>query len=275
MKKIILTIALAIGAALTAPAQDQFFGLDPDKFMKLIEQTQKMPRDNAMLIVEQTMQVMSTNPKSYRKVLEIVTDRLSNPADSLHNEDVYMAVLKHATQSFVLSNNEKMRPKALLESAMKNRVGVKASDIDYITDKGEKANLLNNDNRFTLLYFNDPDCDACAKVKENLQASTAIKQAVETGIVRVVAINPMANEKLWKKTQMPAWVTNGWNKSQSISDGGSYDLPTLPVFYVLGRDNTVLAKNEASLKRIEKLVAKIMAMPDADSATLANLLFSK
>ena len=275
MKKIFLTIALAIGAALTAPAQEQFFGLDPDKFMKLIEQTQKMPRDNAMLIVEQTMQVMSTNPKSYRKVLEIVTDRLSNPADSLHNEDVYMAVLKHATQSFVLSNNEKMRPKALLESAMKNRVGVKASDIDYITDKGEKANLLNNDNRFTLLYFNDPDCDACAKVKENLQASTAIKQAVETGIVRVVAINPMANEKLWKKTQMPAWVTNGWNKSQSISDGGSYDLPTLPVFYVLGRDNTVLAKNEASLKRIEKLVAKIMAMPDADSATLANLLFSK
>ena len=275
MKKIILTIALAIGAALTAPAQDQFFGLDPDKFMKLIEQTQKMPRDNAMLIVEQTMQVMSTNPKSYRKVLEIVTDRLSNPADSLHNEDVYMAVLKHATQSFVLSNNEKMRPKALLESAMKNRVGVKASDIDYITDKGEKANLLNNDNRFTLLYFNDPDCDACAKVKENLQASTAIKQAVETGIVRVVAINPMANEKLWKKTQMPAWVTNGWNKSQSINDGGSYDLPTLPVFYVLGRDNTVLAKNEASLKRIEKLVAKIMAMPDADSTTLANLLFSK
>ena len=275
MKKIILTIALAIGAALTAPAQDQFFGLDPDKFMKLIEQTQKMPRDNAMLIVEQTMQVMSTNPKSYRKVLEIVTDRLGNPSDSLHNEDVYMAVLKHATQSFVLSNNEKMRPKALLESAMKNRVGVKASDIDYITDKGEKANLLNNDNRFTLLYFNDPDCDACAKVKENLQASTAIKQAVETGIVRVVAINPMANEKLWKKTQMPAWVTNGWNKSQSINDGGSYDLPTLPVFYVLGRDNTVLAKNEASLKRIEKLVTKIMAMPDADSATLANLLFSK
>ena len=275
MKKIILTIALAIGAALTAPAQDQFFGLDPDKFMKLIEQTQKMPRDNAMLIVEQTMQVMSTNPKSYRKVLEIVTDRLGNPADSLHNEDVYMAVLKHATQSFVLSNNEKMRPKALLESAMKNRVGVKASDIDYITDKGEKANLLNNDNRFTLLYFNDPDCDACAKVKENLQASAAIKQAVETGIVRVVAINPMANEKLWKKTAMPQWIVNGWNKSQSINDGGSYDLPTLPVFYVLGRDNTVLAKNEASLKRIEKVIAKIMSSPDADSETLANLLFNK
>lgn len=275
MKKFILAIALAIGAAFTAPAQEQFFGLDPDKFMKLIEQTQKMPRDNAMLIVEQTMQVMSTNPKSYRKALDMVLNRLSDPTDSLHNEDVYMAVLKHATESFVLSNNEKMRPKALLESAMKNRIGKTANDIDYITDKGEKGNLLNNDKRFTLLYFNDPDCDACAKVKENLQASAAIKQAVETGIVRVVAINPMANEKQWKKTQMPAWVTNGWNKSQSINDGGSYDLPTLPVFYVLGRDNTVLAKNEASLKRIEKVIAIIMSSPDADSETLANLLFNK
>lgn len=276
MKKIIISLIIAISSLASATAQQtQFFGMSPDKFVTLLTQTQKMPRENAVLIIKQTMEVLGTDPKSYRKGLDIALSRLGNPTDSIHNEDFYLEVLKHAANSYVLSNNEKARPQALLESAMKNTIGTIAADIDYITADGNKSNLLNNDNRFTLVYFNDPDCDACAKVKENLDASAFVKQAVETGVLRVVAINPMDNEKLWKKTTMPSWIVNGWNKSQSINNGGSYDLPTLPVFFLLGRDNVVLLKNEASLKRIEKAVALLMTNTQTDSKTLANLLFIK
>lgn len=276
MKKLIISLIIAVSALAQATAQQgQFFGVSPDKFMALLGQTQKMPRENAVLIVKQTMEVLSTDPKSYRKGLDLALPHLSDPTDSLHNEDLYITLLEHATKSYVLSSSEKARPQALLESALKNRVGSQCNDIDYVTLDGTQHNLLNNDNCFTLVYFNDPDCDACAKVKENLGNSPFIKQAVETGQLRVVAINPMANEKLWKKTTMPSWVVNGWNKSQSINEGGSFDLPTLPVFFLLGRDNTVLLKNEASLKRIEKAVTMVMASSQSDSKTLANLLFMK
>ncbi len=275
MKKFFLSIALMLAMAATMQAQSQFFGVDPDKFVSLLTQAEKMPRQNATLIVEQTMKVMSDSPKGYRKALELAIDRLGDPTDSIHNEDLYLTVLKQATSSTVLSSSEKARPQALLESALKNSTGTTAADVDYVTTDGTKGNLLNNDNKFTIVYFNDPDCDACARVKENLEASTTIKGAAESGLVRVVAINPMNNEKLWKKTAMPAWVVNGWNKSQSINDGGSYDLPTLPVFYVLGRDNTVLLKNEPSLKRIEKAVTLLTVSSTADNETLANQLFIK
>ena len=271
MKKIIFSFVLAIGAATCMHAQGSFYGIDPNKVVELVGQSQKMPKDNALLIVDQTMQVMSTTPKGYRKALDLLLPRLSDPTDSLHNEDIYISLLKHAATSDVLSSNEKMRPQALLESAMKNRIGTKAADVDYVTSNGTSANLLNNDNRLTLVYFNDPDCDACAKAKENLAASSAIKQAVEAGLLKVVAMN---NEKLWKKTQFPDWVVNGWNKSQSINNG-SYDLPTLPVFFLLGRDNTVLLKNEASLKRMEKAVTLAAMSTDSTTEDLINLLFIK
>ncbi len=275
MKKFCLTFAVLMALLTTAQTHTQFFGVDTNRFISLITQAEKLPRDNAILLVEQTMKVMSDSPKGYRKALEVTLNRLGDTTDSIHNEDLYLTVLKHAASSNVLSNTEKVRPQALLESATKNCTGSVAADIDYVTSDGDKHNSADNDNKFTLLYFNDPDCDACALVKERLGASATIKNAVDSGLVRVLAVNPMNNEKLWKKTAMPEWVINGWNKSQSINEGGSYDLPTLPVFFVLARDNTVLLKNEPSLKRIEKAVTLLSSNPDADNDTLINLLFTK
>lgn len=273
MKKFILSLALTLAMGNVAHAQDQFFGINPDKFIALISTAKKMPHDNAMLIVGQTMKVLSTSPKGYRKALDTAIMRLSDPTDSIHNEEMLIAILTDASKSMVLSNNERMRPQALLESALKNRIGTKAADVDFVSTDGKTYNLLNNDNRFTLVYFNDPDCDACGKVKENLAASTVVKQAFDTGLLKVVAINPMNNEKEWKKVQMPSWIVNGWNKSQTINNG-SYDLPNLPVFFLLGRDNTVLLKNEASLKNIEKAIKTVMTKCDEDPTTLAKLLFN-
>lgn len=274
MKKLFLSLAVVFGTACTALAQGQFYSVNPDKVVSMVTQLTKLPHDNALMILDQALQAMASDGKSYRKGFEIISQRLGDPTDSIHNEEMYIAVLKHATKSYVLSSSEKARPQALLEIAMKNRPGQAAADIDYVTIKGKQDNLLNNDNKLTLVFFNDPDCESCALVKENLAASAAVKQAVDAGSMRVVAINPMNNEKLWKKTSMPEWVENGWNKSQSVNEGGSYDLPTMPLFYLLAGDNTVLVKNEASLKRIEKALAVIAANPTADSATLATLLFA-
>lgn len=258
MKKLILGIVIALATINATQAQTPFFGVDQNKVVLLVSQAEKMPHDNAILIINTTFQALSNNPKAYRKALDTVLPRLSEPTDSMHNEELYITVLKHATSSLTLTNSEKELPKALLQQALKNKVGDPATDIDFVTTDGKKQNLLNNDNKYTLVYFNDPNCDACAKVKENLNVSETIKKAVADGKMRVVAINPMSNEKLWKKTSMPEWIVNGWNKSQSINNDGTYDLPTLPVFFLLSTDNTVLLKNEASLQRVEKVAEKIL-----------------
>ena len=70
-------------------------------------------------------------------------------------------------------------------------------------------------------------------------------------------------------------MVNGWDKKQAIENDGIYAMPaTLPVFYLLAPDNTVLMKNEPSLKRIESALGKVMTSSDKNPKSLAKLLFN-
>lgn len=273
MKKLIFSAVLAIASCLSGSAQ--FYGIDVDKLTMLVQQASKLPYDNAMLVMTSTMNALNDNPQGYRKALEFAETRLGNPADSMHNEEMYIACLEQATKSFVLSNNEKDRPRLLLSMAQKNRIGTVAADIEYVTPDGKTHHLTEPGEQYTLVYFNDPDCDACHKVKANLEQSATVKDLVNQKLLKVVALYSGTNQKLWKKTTYPTWMVNGWDKKQAIENDGIYAMPaTLPVFYLLAPDNTVLMKNEPSLKRIESALGKVMTSSDKNPKSLAKLLFN-
>lgn len=273
MRKLIITAVLAFAAFTSGYAQ--FYGIDIDKLGLLVTQTTKLPKDNAMIVINSTMTALSQNPMGYRKALEFAEMHLGNPTDSLHNEELYIACLQHAAKSYVLSNSEKERPKLLLDMAQKNRIGTSATDLEFVTTDGETHHLTEPGEYYTMVYFNDPDCDACLKVKQNLENSPVIKNYVDKGLLKVIAIYPMDNQKLWKKTVYPEWIVNGWDKKQQIENESTYIMPsTMPVFYLLSPDKTVLMKNEPSLKRMERAIDKVMTSNDNDPQSLANLLFN-
>lgn len=273
MKKLIFSAFLVLASCLCCNAQ--FHGIDVEKLALLVQQASTLPKDNATLVMNTTMTALSENPMGYRKALEFAETRLGNPADSLHNEELYITCLEHATKSFVLSNNEKSRPRLLLEAAQKNRIGSPAADIEYVTPDGKSHHLNEACEQFTLVYFNDPDCDACEKVKARMEQSQALKGYVEQGLLKVIAIYPEDNQKLWKKSTYPSWMINGWDKKQQIENEGTYLMPaTLPVFYLLSPDKTVLMKNEPSLNRIEAALSRVMLSADKDAQSLATLLFN-
>lgn len=274
MKKLIFSAILALGSCLGCHAQ--FQGIDVDKLALLVQQASTLPRDNALLVMNSTMTALSENPMGYRKALEFAETRLGNPADSLHNEDLFIACLEHATKSYVLGNSEKDRPRLLLEAARKNRIGTPAADIEYVTADGKSHHLTEACEQYTLVYFNDPDCDACEKVKTRMAQSQTLKSYVDQGLLKVVAIYPEDNQKLWKKATYPTWMVNGWDKKQQIENDGTYMMPaSLPVFYLLSPDKTVLMKNEPSLNRIEAALAKVMVSADKDPQSLVTLLFNR
>lgn len=265
----------ALVAFMTLSAAAQFYGISVDKLAMLMQETQKLPQANAVMVISSTMGALAQNPMAYRKALEMAEDRLGNPADSLHNEPMYIACLEHAVNSFVLGNAEKERYRMLLDMAMRNSIGSTAADIDYVTPDGKRHQLSEQGSQYTLLLFNDPECDACHKVKQNLSKSDAVKQLVEQGLLKVVAIYTQDNQKLWKKNEFPDWIDNGWDSNQTIEQQGTYVIPaTLPVFYLLSPDKTVLIKNEPSLKRIERALEKVMVSGDNDPQSLAAMLFN-
>ena len=273
MKKLFFSAVLAIASFLCINAQ--FYGIDVDKLAMLVQQASTLPKDNAILVMSSTMTALSENPAGYRKALEFVETHLGNPADSLHNEELYITCLEHATQSFVLGKSEKERPRLLLESAKKNRIGTVASDLEYITPDGQTHHLTDACDQYTLVYFNDPDCDACERVKSRMEQSQKLKSYVDQGLLKIVGIYPESNQKLWKKSTFPSWIVNGWDKQQQIENDGAYVMPaSLPVFYLLSPDKTVLLKNEPSLNRVESALDKVMISSDKDPQSLATLLFN-
>ena len=249
MKKLIFASIVAIAGWFNAQAQSM---PAPERYNDYIVMVSQMEQPKAEFLMHQTMETLANDPKAYRQMMELCERRFSDAADSLHNEGLYMVVLKHASENFVLSAGEKEKQRLLLEGAKKNMIGSIATDFDYVTNKDKDIHHLKDlqaDN--ILIYFNNPDCLSCETVKERLANSELINQLVNEKKLIVLAIYPYEDGKLWKKTDYPKMMINGWNQSQQIEGNELYDLPTLPCFYLLDKDHKVLIKNEGSLNKVE------------------------
>jgi len=249
MKKLFFAVLLALTSWCVASAQG---APAPEKYNQYLNQVAKLPQEKAEFLMQATMETLAKEPKNYRKMLELAEQRFSDPGDTIHNEGLYMVVLKHATENFVLGNNEKERHRLLLQGAMKNRVGVEATDFDYITPDDKTVHHLSELHADRILiYFNNPDCLSCETVKERIAGSEIINKLVNEKRLIVLAVYPYDDRNLWRKASYPKMMINGFNQSRKIEYEELYDLPTLPCFYLLDANHKVLMKNEGSLKKVE------------------------
>ena len=198
----------------------------------------------------------------------------ANPTSNTNAEWVFPNGMKILANSFVLSNSERERPKLLLKIAEKNNVGNTATDIEYVTSDGKSHNLLESD-KIKLVFFNDLNCDACTRTKAAMEQSKVLSDLVENGTLQIISIYTGDNQKAWKNANLPPWMISGWDKKRQVENDEAYVLAITPLFYLLNSDNTVLVKNEPSLKRIEKVLGIVAANADMDSKLLAKKLFNE
>ena len=257
MKKLILAAMVAIAGWFTCQAQSM---PAPEKYNKLLEETAQLEQNKAEFLMYATMETLSKDPKGYRQMMELAERRFSDAADPIHNEGLYMVVLKHAVEKYVLSGAEIERQRLLLEGAKKNMIGTEAADFDYITPNSKDVKHLKDLKAdYILVYFNNPDCESCETVKQRLAENQFINKMVGDKKLIVLAIYPYDDQKLWKKAKYPKMMINGWNQNHQIEYAELYDLPTLPCFYLLNKDYKVLVKNEGSLNKVEAKLKQLTA----------------
>ena len=163
MKKLIVAAIIAIAGWMTAQAQSV---PAPEKYNQLLEQTVLLEQPKAEFLMNATMETLAKDPKAYRQMMELAERRFSDAADPIHNEGLYLVVLKHATENYILSNTEKEKQRLLLEGAKKNMIGTVAADFDYITPGDKTAHRLKElQADHILVYFNNPDCESCETPK--------------------------------------------------------------------------------------------------------------
>ena len=70
-------------------------------------------------------------------------------------------------------------------------------DFNYITTSLEEETLYNTKTPYILLYFYNPECEDCTKIKKELSKNKELKELIEKGVVEVLAILPDVDKEYW------------------------------------------------------------------------------
>ena len=245
--------------------------ITPDKMLADIESMSR-----AQAISEMTKWLDATAQvgcKEYKNLIASLEEMLSEPTWDYHNEELFALLMEHAATASCLNNNERMRPQMMLEVTRKNAPGSVAHNIEYETLDGAKGSLSEISTPYTLIYFNDPECLSCAKVKERLDTCRTLKQMVSDSTLTVIGIYTYDNVKEWHLEPCPDYIINGWDYKQEIEVQQTYDLMTMPMFYLLDHEKRVVLKNEPSLNRVIKVVNALKEMEYSDIEAKLNVVF--
>lgn len=184
---------------------------------------------------------------------EILESLLYDMGSPMRDEELYISLLTYLSDSPALDETAKIRPRLLLELALRNRTGSPATDFAYQTSNGTKETLYETKAEWLLLLFYDPDCIDCAETIRRMKASPVINDRISRGELRLLALYPDRDTEAWGRYQanIPTSWINAYDPEGLIRDNEMYDLQASPTIYLLDREKTVRLKN-ATFSQIER-----------------------
>lgn len=206
---------------------------------------------------QEAIRKMIDRTNADKKVLVYMTELadkyLYDPNSPMRNEEYYIPVLEAMMASPILDETEKIRPKARLELAQKNRIGTKALNFTYTLASGAQGSLYQLNADYILLFINNPGCHACSETIAELKKAAIINQLIESK--KLIALSLYPDEELdeWRRhlADFPKEWINGYDKKFTIKEQELYDLKAIPTLYLLNREKTVLLK-DATAQAVEE-----------------------
>jgi len=148
----------------------------------------------------------------------------------------------------------KAQIKAIL--AKQNNPGHPANNFGYTIPDGRKKKLYEIDAKYTLLFFYNPECDACKQYKDLIVKSKLIDTQIRKGALKVLAVYIDEDLSIWKKhiPEMPKNWIHGRDENEYLYKNNIYDLHAIPTIYLLDKNKKVILKDVLDVKLIERAV---------------------
>lgn len=226
-------------ASLTGDAE--FMEQNSSNFYSLFSLTDSVSASDA---VKRMLDGASADKKAYDRVAEIARLYLYESDSPVADDEAYLVVIDRLIMDKRLDEAELLRLEDMHQTLMRNRVGRRATDFEFIDREGCKGSLSEEvaKNKYTLLMFYDPDCHDCAELERHLSASSLL----DGKGVGILMVSPYGEQDgLWLEhaRTMPA----GWAVARTANDGFEsdelYDIRITPTVYLLDRSGKVVAKN--------------------------------
>lgn len=176
---------------------------------------------------------------------------LYEPNSPMHDEELHILFLRALVNHPGLEETDRIRPRHLLEMALKNRPGDVATDFTVVCRDGRSRRLSDIKAGYVLVYFNDPDCEDCRRVKELLTLSPVVNDLLESGRLKLLSVCVEGKTPAWEKAEFPAGWIDGYDADQRLTREQVYDLKAMPTLYLLDAEKRVILK-DASFEQVEE-----------------------
>lgn len=196
------------------------------------------------------------SPWGRSHTLALVDHYLGNTESPLRNDLVYAPMLRSLAKSWPADSAWHQRLLFRARQVAKNQVGSIAANFVFVDRDGHAGTLYGIHSPFTLIIFNDPDCEVC---RRELPEAMAMPE-LQGDSLRVLMVYADADSGAWARTRHD--IPRNWTDTRSpegeIVAKGIYYLPATPSYYLLDRDKRVLLK-DAPLQLVAHTAREITA----------------
>lgn len=172
---------------------------------------------------------------------EIAEATLYSDTAEVMSDELYLPFAKAVADNKKIPAASRARFDHQVRVLTNSMVGATAPAMAFETPGGDKSDLSKIESPYTLLFFNDPDCEDCALVKVRLAADFNTRQLIEKGILKIVSIYPDEPSEEWRddcKSYPESWIIGASPEADDL-----FDMRHAPVMYFLDKDHKILTKN--------------------------------
>lgn len=173
----------------------------------------------------------------------LIDHYLYSPNSPMRNDRLYAAFLRRMKDISTFDEAERERYSFRLRNVTKNLPGTKAADFAFVDRHGKRSSLYEVKSKYTVLYFNDPDCDNCHRITAELSKEPLLTSGHPD--LKVIAVYPDADTDEWLKHPQPfpkKW-TDAYSPDGDISARLLYYIRATPTIYLLDSDKRVMLKD--------------------------------
>ncbi len=196
--------------------------------------------------------------KAFETLIEFADRYLYDPNSPLRDEEIYFYVASELASCDLISEVEREAYAFKAKNTSLNRIGTKAADFSFSDKSGRTYSLYGLKAEYTILFFSNPDCNACADIINVLNNDAKLSLLLEEGRVKVLNIYIDEDLTAWYK-YMPIYPEtwyNGYDPNLSIKSDKLYDVRAIPSLYLLDADKNVIFK-DATTEKVYNFIQNI------------------
>ena len=189
---------------------------------------------------------------------EMTGEILYDPNSPLRNDEYYIPILEELAKSPLYDEYDRQIPQHTLHIVKQNRLGEVANDFRYTLPNGTQHSLHKLDADYTILLFNNPGCEMCKEVIQEIEHSKRLSELSSKHRIVTLAIYPDEDIEAWRQylPQMPKGWICGYDKEMALTHQRLYDLKAIPSLYLLDKRKHVLVKDGVSIADIEQIISQ-------------------